>query len=189
VDPANDQAFSPYFAIAARQDFLPTFCQQFSARQDFNFGFNKRFNFDSGLQPLPAASDTSAQTVWSWGITAFVQRRERQPQTSSSAVFIIPSVAYAISEDWNASFAVELLGRWFDADISGFTQHLSEVQPIGTLEYVIPAARLGGETTARMLGRPALDFQVSHLKVWSNAAGVGYDQWDARAAIKAGWKF
>ena len=189
TDPANDQAFSPYFAFAARWDFLPTFSEQISARQDFNLGFNKRFNFDGAFRPVPIASDTSASTVWSFGLTAFLPRREREPQLSSSAVFVIPSVTYTISKDWNASFAVDFLSRWFDTDSAGFTGHDSEVLPVGTLEYVIPAALIGGERTAMVLGRPALDFQASYLKVWSNAPGVSYDQWDARVAIKAGWTF
>ena len=121
VDPTNDQAFSPYVAIAARWDYLPTFSDQISARQDFNLGFNKKFNFDGSLAPVPLAADTSASTVWSFGLTAFVQRRLREPQLSSSAMFVIPSVSYVISKDWNASVAVEFLGRWFDANSLGFS--------------------------------------------------------------------
>ena len=41
VDPSNDQAFSPYVAFASRWDFLPTFSDQISSRQDFNMGINK----------------------------------------------------------------------------------------------------------------------------------------------------
>ncbi len=119
VDPANDQAFSPYFAIAPRWEYLPTFSEQVSARQDFNLGFNKRFNFDDSFHSIPIAADTSAETVWSFGLTAFVQRRLREPQLSSSALFVIPSVSYIISKDWNASFAVEFLGRWFDPNAAG----------------------------------------------------------------------
>jgi hypothetical protein len=189
TDPANDQAFSPYVAFAARWDFLPTFSDQISARQDFNFGFNKRFNFDGAFRPVPIASDTSASTVWSFGLTAFAQRREREPQLSSSAVFVIPSMTYKISEEWNASLAVDILGRWYDTDSDGFNARDYEALPIATLEYVIPAALLGGENTAIALGRPALDFQGSYLKVWSNVPGVTYDQWDARVAVKAGWTF
>jgi hypothetical protein len=98
VDPANDQAFSPYVAIAPRWDYLPTFSDQISARQNFNLGFNKTFNFDRSLAPIPIAGDTSGATVWSFGLTAFVQRRLREPQLSSSALFVIPSVSYIISK-------------------------------------------------------------------------------------------
>ena len=49
VDPGDDQAFSPYLAVAPRWDFTPTFDRQVSARQDFNIGLNKRFNFDASF--------------------------------------------------------------------------------------------------------------------------------------------
>jgi hypothetical protein len=168
VNPTNDQAFSPYFAIAPRWDFLPTFSDQIFARQDFNLGFNKAFNFDGGFGPIPISSNTSASTVWSFGLTAFVQRRLREPQDSSSPVFVIPSVPYVISKDWNANFAVELLGRWFDPYSVGSSGRDLEALPIGTLEYVLPSFRFGSERMATAFGRPALDFQASYLKVWSS---------------------
>ena len=164
IDTTNDQAYSPYVVIASRWDRLPTFADQISARQDFNLGFNKRFNFDGGFQLVPIAGDTSAATVWSLGLTAFVQRRLRAPQLSSSALFVIPSVSYLISEDWNASLAVEFLNRWFDAGNAGFSARRWEAVPIGTVEYVIPPSMFGSERMANLLGRPALDFQGSYLK-------------------------
>ncbi len=189
VDPTNDQAFSPYFAITPRFSYLPTFSDQTEARQDFNLGFNKRFNFDGFFRPVPIAADTSAETVWSFGLTAFAQNRQRQPQLSSDAVFLIPSVAWVISENWNASFAVELLGRWYEADRFGETSRDLEALPIATLEYVIPASLFGGDHTADLLGRPAIDLQGSHLSVWSTVPGVSYGQWEASATLKVGWRF
>jgi hypothetical protein len=187
VDPANDQAFSPYFTFAPRWDFSPTFDSQVSARQDFNLGFNKRFNFDGNFRQIPFAPDTSASTVWSLGLTAFVQRRLREPQVSSDAVFLIPSASYVISNSWNANFAVEFIGRWFDQNDLGLATGNYEVHPIVTLEYVIPAQFLGGEKNARLLGRPALDLQASYLRVWSNAPAGGFEQWKGVAALKLGW--
>jgi len=189
VDPTNDQAFSPYFAITPRFSYLPTFSDQTEARQDFNLGFNKRFNFDGSLQPVPIAADTSAETVWSFGLTAFAQKRMRQPQLSSDALFLIPSLSWVISENWNASFAVELLGRWYEADRFGETSRDWEALPIGTLEYIIPASLFGGDRFANLLGRPAVDLQGSHLKVRSTVPGVSYGQWEASATIKMGWRF
>src|SRR5208283_5168528 len=75
VDPTNDQAFSPYFAITPRFSYLPTFSDQTEARQDFNLGFNKAFHFDGSFNPVPIGPDTSSQTVWSFGLTAFAQDR------------------------------------------------------------------------------------------------------------------
>ncbi len=189
VDPTNDQALSPYFAFGARWDYTSTFADQISARQDYNFGINKRFNFDGNLQAVPFAPDTSVATVWSFGLTTFYQRRMREPQLSSSALFVIPSVSYVISKDWNVGLAVEFLWRWYDVDSYGFNGRDFEVLPIGTLEYVIPAAIFGGDRTAKIFGRPALDFQLSYLKLSSNATGVSFDEWNAGVTLKMGWQF
>src|SRR6476659_4178508 len=67
VDPTNDQAFSPYFAITPRFSYLPTFSDQTEARQDFNLGFNKSYHLDSSFHLVPVAADTSSDTVWSFG--------------------------------------------------------------------------------------------------------------------------
>lgn len=189
VDPGNDQAFSPYFAFAPRWDFSPTFSTQISARQDFNLGFNKRFNFDGAFRPVGVAGNTSAATVLSFGLTAFVQQRLREPQTSSQAVFVIPSMSYVLSPDWNASLALEFLGRWFDRNGFGAANHIYEVQPIATVEYVVPASVFGGEGNAALFGHPAFDLQGSYLKCWSSAPGGGFAQFQAVAALKLGWRF
>jgi hypothetical protein len=189
VDPTNDQAFSPYVAYAARRQWASEDSGLNETRQDFNLGFNKRFNLDGAFQLVPSAADTSAQTVWSFGLTAFAQRRVRDLRLSSDALVLIPSASYVISNNWSASFAVELLGRWYEADLAGETSRDWEAFPIATLEYVIPASFLGGESFARVLGRPALDFQGSYLKVWSTVPNVSFGQWDVRATIRMGWRF
>jgi hypothetical protein len=189
VDPTNDQAWSPYFAITPRFAYLPTFSDQTEARQDFNFGFNKSFHFNRSFELIPAAADTSAGTVWSLGLTAFAQRRLRQPQLSSDALFLIPSASWVISKDWNASFAVEMLGRWYETDSAGEASRDWEVLPIATLEYIIPTSLFGSDEFANLLGRPAIDLQGSHLKVWSTVPGVSFNQWEASATLKVGWRF
>ena len=189
VDPTNDQAFSPYVAVAPRWQYASPNSGLNETRQDFNIGFNKRFNLDSAFQLVPIGADTSAATVWSFGLTAFAQSRVRDPRLSSDAVFLIPSVSYVISKDWNASFAVELLGRWYERNSAGEASRDWETLPIATAEYVIPSSFLGGEGMAKILGRPALDFQGSHLYVWSTVPGVSFGQWEARAAIRMGWRF
>ena len=189
VDPTNDQAFSPYFAITPRFSYLPTFSDQTEARQDFNLGFNKSYHLDSSFQLIPVAADTSAETVWSFGLTSFVQRRLRQPQLSSDALVLIPSASWVISKDWNASLAVEMLGRWYEDDRYGEASRDWEVLPIATLEYIIPAYLFGNDQFANLLGRPAIDLQGSHLKVWSTVPGVSFNQWEASATLKVGWRF
>ena len=189
VDPTNDQAFSPYFAITPRFSYLPTFSDQTEARQDFNLGFNKSFHLDRAFRFVPVAADTSAETAWSFGLTAFAQKRLRQPQLSSEALVLIPSASWKISEDWNASLAVELLGRWYEADRFGETSRDWETLPIATLEYIVPASLFGGDRFAGLLGRPSIDLRGSHHKVWSTVPGVSYGQWEASATIKMGWRF
>ena len=189
VDPNNDQAFSPYVAFAPRWQYGGLASVYQEQRQDYNFGFNKRFNLDGGFQPILPAGDTGAATVWAFGLTAFGQVREREPRLSSDAVFVIPSISYVISSEWNASLAIEFLGRWYQRNAFGAANHDYEAMPIATLEYVVPAAVFGGEANAKLFGRPALDLQGSHLYVWSTSPGVSYGQWDLRAALKLGWRF
>ena len=189
VDPNNDQGFSPYAAFSPRWQYGGPDSVYQEQRQDYNFGFNKRFNLDGGFQPIKPAGDSSAATVWSFGLTAFMQIREREPRLSSDAVFVIPSVSYVISQEWNASLAVEFLGRWFERNRFGAANHDYEAMPIATLEYIVPAAVFGGEANAKLFGRPAIDLQGSHLYVWSTAPGASYGQWDLRAAMKLGWRF
>jgi hypothetical protein len=42
---------------------------------------------------------------------------------------------------------------------------------------------------AQAVGRPALDFQASYLKVWSSFSGGNFNQWTVSAALKMGWRF
>ena len=177
------QSISPYFAHAPRVAFAPTFSREVETRNDLNLGFNKIFNFDGNFQGVPFASNTGASTVWSFGLTAFGQRRFREPTSSSYALFVIPSVSYAISEQWNASLAVEVIGRWFDSNAAGLFRRDWDVIPIATVEYVIPALLFGAPETAALFGRPALDFQTSLERVTSNFSGSSYSQWTAGVVL------
>jgi hypothetical protein len=141
------------------------------ARQNFNFGFNKRFNFDGSFAPVPIAGDASASTVWSFGLTAFVQRRLREPQLSSSAVFVAPSASYVISKDWNASLAVEFLGRWFDP------QQRRSFQ-----------AGLGGDSRLdRRLRVPGLHIRQRESSEHARPAGVGYPGFVSEGLVEFDW--
>jgi hypothetical protein len=189
VDPSNDQAWSPYFAITPRWSFLPTFAYETEARQDFNLGIQKSWHLNGSFQRIPVAPDTSAETVWSFGVTAFAQNRQRQPQLNSDALYLIPSASWVVSKDLYASLAVEFLGRWYQHNQLGEANHDWEALPIATLEYVIPAELFGGDNMARLLGHPAVDLQGSHLNVWSSVPGVSFNQWEASLTIMAGWRF
>jgi hypothetical protein len=133
VDANNDHAFSPYIAFAPRWDFGASNSNLDSSRQDFNIGFNKRFNFDGALQPVPVSGNTSDLTIVSFGVTAFFQERLREPQSSSYAFFLIPSVSYKISEQWSASLAVEFLNRNYETNSSGIRPTDWEAMPIGAV--------------------------------------------------------
>jgi hypothetical protein len=188
VDATNDQAFSPYFAYAPRMDFDPTFRERFATRHDLNLGFNKIFNFDGNFQRVPFASNTLEATVWSFGLTSFVQRRFRDPEPSSIAFFLIPSATYVISENWNFSLGLDFERRWFDP-VQGFAQQDWFLEPIATLEFVLPSSWFGAAGNAALFGRPALDFQVAYENNWSNVQAATYNVWHVGGALKLGWRF
>ena len=161
IDPTNDQNFSPYFAYAPRFDFDPFFRERFATRQDLNLGVNKTYNFNGAFQRVAFSANTLADTVWSFGVTAFAQRRFRDPEPSSWAFFLIPSATYVINEQWNVSFGAELAFRTFDPYL-GFTENEWFLEPIATLEFVLPSAWFGSDRNATLLGRPAIDLQMAY---------------------------
>jgi hypothetical protein len=153
-----------------------------------NVGIDKRFNFDSDFNRVPAAPNSSGARVWSFGFSIGGQRRFRDPSPQSYAFFFNPSVGYVISEEWNASFSMPITRRWFDT-ISGVSQRNLTWEPTGILEYVIPANWLGGADAAQWLGNPAIDFLAGLERNWSNISGREYSQWQAGLVFKTGWRF
>jgi hypothetical protein len=185
VDVGNDQAYSPFVAFAPRLDFDPTFATRFATRYDLDLGINKVFNFDSDLRRVPFSGNSSPSTVWSVGFSAGVQRRWRDPSPASYALFLIPSISYAITPEWNAEFVLDITQRWYD---SSAARELT-VEPIGVIEYVVPDQWLGGGDAARWFGRPAVDFLVSYERNWANFPQGTYTQWVAGLVFKAGWRY
>jgi hypothetical protein len=188
VDPTNDQAYSPYFAYVPRFDFDPFFRERFATRQDLNLGVNKTFNFDANFRRVPFSPDTLAETVWSFGMTVFGQRRFRDPQPSSWAFYVIPSATYVISENWNVSLGMEVMRRWFDPYL-GFNEAEWFIEPIATLEFVLPESWFGSGRNARLFGRPAIDLQMAYEQNFSNIPAFSYSAWHVGAALKLGWRF
>jgi hypothetical protein len=188
VDPDNDQAYSPFLAYASRVDFMPTFSTQFATRHDLRFGFNKTFNFDADFSRVAFSGNSSGDTVWSFGLTTFFQERFRDPAPGSTAEFIIPSVSYVISPQWNFSGGLALEHYDFES-VNDFSQTDWFIEPIATLEFVIPSAWFGAGRNAVILGRPSLDFQVAYEKNWSNLGAANFNLWNAGAALKLGWRF
>jgi hypothetical protein len=97
INPENDQDFSPFFSHVPRLDFDPTVANNFATRQDLNLGVARVFNFDDDFNRVPASSDSSASTLWSFGFNAGAQQRFRNPAPQSYALFFAPSAAYVIS--------------------------------------------------------------------------------------------
>ena len=137
---------------------------------------------------MPFSPDTLADTIWSFGVTIFGQRRFRDPEPSSWAFFLIPSVTYVICEQWNVSLGVEVMRRWFDPYL-GFNEDEWFLEPIATLEFVLPASWFGSDRNARLFGRPAIDLQMAYEQNWSNIAAFSYGAWHVGAALKLGWRF
>jgi hypothetical protein len=188
VDPNNDQAYSPYIAYAPRWDFAPFYKSWRATRQDLNFGVNKTFNYNASFQRVAFSGDTFAETIWSFGVTAIIQRRFRDPAPGSWAAFLVPSTTYVISPQWNLSAGVDIERRAFDSSY-GFSQEDWFIEPIVTLEFVFPEAWFGSASNAAIAGRPALDFQVAYEKNWSNLPAANYSAWHAGVALKLGWRF
>src|SRR5215472_16181888 len=143
TNPQDDQDFSPYLSYVPRLDFDPTFPNNSATRKNVSFGIDKVFNFDGAFNRLPPASSSSSATVWSFGINIGAQQRFHDPRPQSHAFFFNPSVAYVISEQWNASFDMAITRRWFE-QFAGVNQRNLTWEPTGVFEYVIPAGFLGG---------------------------------------------
>jgi hypothetical protein len=189
VDPANDQAYSPYIAYGPRWAFGPFYQSWLQTRQDLTAGVNKTFNYDANFRRVAFSGNTVAETTWSFGVTTFIQRRFSNPEPSSWAVAVIPSATYVISDQWNLSLGLDFLRRGFDSFQGGFAEEDWFLQPIATLEYVLPSAWFGSDRSAALLGRPALDFQMAYERNWSNVPVFDYSAWHVGAALKLGWRF
>jgi hypothetical protein len=184
INLGDDQGFSPFFSYVPRMDFEPTFGENFATRQDLNLGFDKVFNFDGALNRVPVSADSSSQTVFSLGYSITGQRRIRNPAPQSDALIFAPSASWVISEQWNASLAAPITRRWFN----GASRDLT-LEPVGVLEYIIPANWIGGPHGAAILGNPSVDFLVFHERNWSTDSSFEYGQWLAGMVLKAGWRF
>lgn len=188
INPENDQDYSPFLSYVPRLDFDPTFANNFATRQDVNFGIDKVFNFDGAFNRLPPGSNSSSATVWSFGFSIGAQQRFRDPPPQSHMFFVIPSVSYVISEQWNASFEMPIERRWFET-LDGASQRDLTWIPTGVVEYVIPADWLGGVDATRWRGNPAIDFVAGLERNWSNISGREYTQWRVGLVFKTGWRF
>jgi hypothetical protein len=188
INLGDDQGFSPFLSYVPRMDFEPTFGLNFATRQDLNLGVDKVFNFDGAFNRVPVSANSASATVWSFGFSVGGQQRFRDPPPQSQAIFFNPSASWVISPQWNASLSTSFTRRWFD-EFGGISPKDLTLDPVGVLEYVIPSSWIGGETAARALGNPAVDFLVLYEKNWSTVSSLAYRQWLAGLVFKAGWRF
>lgn len=188
VDANNDQAFSPYISYGPRLSYAPFYQSWLQTRQDLTFGINKTFNYDANFQRVAFSGNSFAEAIWSFGVTTGFQRRFANPAPSSWAVFLVPSASYVISPQWNVSAGIFMQRRGFDS-FQGVSDEEWFIEPVATLEFVLPSSWFGSERNAALIGRPALDFQVAYEKNWSPLATFNYDQWTAGGALKFGWRF
>ena len=188
VDADNDQAFSPYVSYSPRWDFAPFYASWFETRQDVTVGINKIFNYDANFRRVPFSGNTFAETAWSFGMTVGFQRRFATPTPGSWAAFLVPSASYVISPQWNVSLGAYMERRGFDF-FQGVADEDCFIEPIATLEFVLPSRWFGSDANAALIGRPALDFQVAYERNWSTLAVFNYEQWTVGAALKFGWRF
>lgn len=187
VDAENDQAFSPFLGFSPRWDFSPTFDDNFATRYDLNLGVSKAFNFDAEHRRLAPSASSSRDARLRVGFTFLGQRRFREPSPESWALMLAPSVGYTISDDWSASFAVELTRRWFEN--IGTSQRNFTTEPVAAVQYQIPERWLGGADWVRWLGRPRLDFFGGVEQNWSNVDTAHFTRVYAGMAIKTFWNF
>jgi hypothetical protein len=189
VDAADDQAYSPYITYAPRWSYTPFYQGWLQTRQDLSVGLNKTFNYDANFRRVAFAANTLAETTWSFGVTAFIQRRFSNPEPGSWAFFVLPSATYVITDQWNLSLGLDFMRRGFDSVRGGPAEEDLLLQPILTLEYVLPSAWFGSDRAATLLGRPALDFQAAYERNWSNVPAFDFSAWHVGAALKLGWRF
>jgi hypothetical protein len=185
TDPNDDQAFLPFLAYVPRLDFTPTFAREFATRQDVNLGINKTFNYAANFTRVPIGGNSAAAAAWSFGVSALVQHRFREPPPASNAVGLYPSASYSVAPQWGFLATVGMTQRWFD-QVNGVSQRSFLLEPAATLEYVMPDEWFGGN--AALFGRPALDLQVAFERNWSNLSPFTASVWFVGFAFKFGWR-
>ena len=167
----------------------PFFRERFATRQDLNLGVNKTYNFNGNFQRVAFSPDTLADTIWSFGVTAFAQRRFRDPEPSSWAF------PYPLGDLRHLRAIEREPGRRAD---------VPPVRPLPGLQRarVVPGTdRDAGVRAARRLVRlraatPTLFGAAGHRPADGLRAATGptfrpssYSAWHVGAALKLGWRF
>jgi hypothetical protein len=180
-DADNDQAWAPFVSYKGSTIFDPTFSPWTETRNDFALGFDKYVNFDGDFNLLPPSQRSRAVAVWSFGVSAFVQRRLRTPGPDSTALYLVPSVTYALTEDWIVSLFVNTRERWFDSvksPTSTTSRRDFEIEPILTIAY-----------DPKFPGAPQIALQASFERRSSNLPDKSWNQWTIGPVLTASWRF
>ena len=97
-------------------------------------------------------------------------------------------MTYVISESWNVSLGIEVMRRCVRS-LLGFNEADWLIEPIATLEFVLPAAGSARTGTPELFGRPAIDLQMAYEQNWSNLRPSTTAPGIVGAALKLGWRF
>lgn len=185
---ADDQAYEPFFEYSPSLTFDPTFAGHAVIQNDFSIGVDKAFNFAGHFSRLAAGPETSAAAVLSFGFTTKVQRRLQHSEGNSYALYLIPSISYVFSEQWNMSFEIDTIRRRYDS-ADGFSRRDWLISPVLTVEFQPPEQWFGGAARQAAIGNPVIDFQLSFSQVSSNKSGASYNQWVAGPLLNTSWRF
>jgi hypothetical protein len=180
-DPRNDQAWAPFVSYKSAALYDPTFSPWAETKHDFALGLEKFFNFDAEPQLLPASGRSRGAAVWSFGVSFSVQRRQRTPGPSSTAVYVVPSVSYVPGKDWSVSLFFNTRQRWFDSVASPVTtmsRRDFEIEPILTVAY-----------NSKLPGAPQIALQASLERRSSNLPDQSWNQWTVGPVLTANWRF
>jgi hypothetical protein len=192
-DVNDDQAWAPFVSFRSTGIFDPTFSPWTETRNDFSFGVDKVFNFDDGLHLLPAAARSRVSAIWSLGLSVYLQRRQRTPSPSSTAAYVVPSVAYAPNKEWTMSLFLNMRDRWWDTVASSTTTTTSrrdfDVEPVVTIAYNPPGALFGSLARQQLFGSPQIALQISFENRSSNIASKSWSQWAVGPVLTANWRF
>jgi hypothetical protein len=63
------------------------------------------------------------------------------------------------------------------------------IEPIATLEFVLPSNWFGSASNTALFGRPAIDLQMAYERNLSNIAAFSYGALHVGAALELGWRF
>jgi hypothetical protein len=193
-DANDDQAWAPFVSYKNTALFEATFTPWTETRNDFAIGFDKLFNFDGNFHLLPTGARSRVAAVWSLGLSVYAQRRLRTPGPSSTAAYVVPSVTYAASKQWNVSLFLNTRDRWFDSVASATittSRRDFEVEPVLTIAHDPSEASFGssGATWQKLLGSPQIALQIAFESRSSNIANKSWSLWTIGPVLTASWRF